>query len=357
MILGVVCNDTGLQNLLAITKRILTFIQILGPLLCMISLVIIFVQLINNPEEKKLKGKIKNCLIALVLLFMIPVLVDAAMKLADDSLKISSCWNNAESNMEGSEYIESGEKRKTGFLVDPGSYENGKASDSKSSNNNIKKPDKNKKTNILFIGNSMTYRESNAKQRITEIFKGMAKNGGYSNFNVYVANRSGSSLSQIAAARKGVITARKYDIVILQERTQEYESSGYGAYLKGATTIKKLVNQKNSDAIIYIRQKWVNQKSLNKSIQKKAYKNASTVASKIGAGLIYDGKAFDSSISKYPNINLYSDTRHQSAYGAYLSAACIYKTVTGSDPNSLTYNGYLGESSAKKLRGVASSTC
>ena len=203
----------------------------------------------------------------------------------------------------------------------------------------------------------MTYREGDAKQRITEVFKGMIKNGGYTNMKVYVANKSGSTISQVADAKKGVITARKYDIVILQEQTDAYENKDYTKFLKGVKKVKKLVNEKNPTAKIYIRQKWVTKGNLNKAMKKTAYKNAEAVASKVGATLIYDGRAFDNSMNSYSNISLYSDSRHQSAHGAYLSAACIYKTVTGGNPNSLTYKGYISEESAKKLRGIASSTC
>lgn len=358
MLFGVVCDDPGLANLLAITKRLLTLIQIIGPILCIIGLIIIFIQLINNPEEKKLKGKFKNCAIALVMLFMIPTIVDVAMRLCDDSFKVSSCWVNAEGDTGGAEYIESEKEKKKGFLVDPSEYEGSDETSSGSSNESSKDNKENKKNiNVLFVGNSMTYRESNAKQRITDIFKGMTKNGGYSNMKVYVANKSGSSLSQVASAKKGLITTRKYDIVILQESTSNYENSDYSGFLKGAKTIKKLVNNKNSEAQIYIRQKWVTKSNLNKSMHNTSYQNAVIVASKIGANLIYDGKAFDNSRNKYADINLYADSRHQSAYGAYLSAACIYKTITGSDPNSLTYKGYISEGTAKKLRSIASSTC
>lgn len=354
MLLRVTCDDLGLQNLLAITKRILSFIQIIGPLLCIVGLIITFVRLMNNPEEKKLKGRIKNGIMALVIIFVIPILVDVVMNICGDSFKISSCWQKAESNMEGSEYIESEGENKSNPLIDPNEYEGGKDSES---SNKQDLPKKNQSVNILFVGNSMTYREGNAKQRITEVFKGMVKNGGFSNMKVYVANKSGSTLSQIAKAKKGLITARKYDIVILQEQTDIYENNDYTKFLKGTKKIKKLVNEKNPAAKIYIRQKWISKGNLDKSMHNVAYKNTEIVAEKIGANLIYDGKAFDNSRAKYSEINLYSDSRHQSTHGAYLSAACIYKSVTGGNPDSLTYKGYISEENAKKLRSIATSTC
>lgn len=353
MLLGVICNDSALQRTLLIVKNTLNFIQIIGPILCIISLIVIMIQLVNNPEDKKAAGRIKNLFTALILLFTIPVLIDSSMYIMDDSFKVSSCWKNASEDIEESEYLES-DKEKKKFVIDSDKYgDGGSGSNSKSSN----KASKTEKTNVLFVGNSMTYREGNEKQRITEVFKGMIKNGGYSNMSVYVANKSGSTLSQVASAKNGIITARKYDIVILQEQTDAYENKSISKFLKGAQTIKKLVQDKNPNAKIYIRQKWVTKGNLSKSMHDTAYNNAASVAGKIGASLIYDGKAFDNSMSKYPGINLYSDSRHQSADGAYLSAACIYKTVTGGSPNSLTYNGYISEANAKKLREIAKSTC
>jgi len=92
------CNDAGLASILVIVKRILGVIQIIGPILAMVSLTIHITMLVKDPEDKKRIPKIRNSAIALVVLFLIPVIVNAAMGLLDDSTELSSCWNNASYN-------------------------------------------------------------------------------------------------------------------------------------------------------------------------------------------------------------------------------------------------------------------
>ena len=89
------CNDPGLANILTIIKKILNLIQLLGPLLAIISLVVIFINMVNKPDEKKNFSKIKNSIIALVLTFFIPLIVDTAMFLVDENSTLSACWNNS----------------------------------------------------------------------------------------------------------------------------------------------------------------------------------------------------------------------------------------------------------------------
>lgn len=98
------CNDPGLANILLIVKRILGLIQLIGPLLAIISLVIIFINMVNRPDEKKNFSKIRNCLIALVLTFFIPVIIDAIMNLVDEESTLSNCWNNISENKQEYEY-------------------------------------------------------------------------------------------------------------------------------------------------------------------------------------------------------------------------------------------------------------
>ena len=40
-----ICTDKGLQNILSIVKRVLNLIGMFGPILCIISLVIIFTKI------------------------------------------------------------------------------------------------------------------------------------------------------------------------------------------------------------------------------------------------------------------------------------------------------------------------
>lgn len=128
MILDVVCDDPALHNLLIIVKRTLSLIQIIGPVICLVSLVMTIIFLVNNPEDKKAMAKIKNTLIALLLLFGIPVIVDSVMVLADDSFIVSSCWKDVDDQIDDSDYIED-DREKSSVVIDPSEYKPGESDD------------------------------------------------------------------------------------------------------------------------------------------------------------------------------------------------------------------------------------
>lgn len=139
------CSDSALAVILPIARRILTFIQIIGPLLCIISLTISFINLMMNPDEKKEPGKIKNKIIALVLLFFVPTIVNAVMGILDDSTEFSRCWryggtnvvNNGNSNNNGKSSITTDpNKTRVSPIINPDDYKNTGTHHSEGDNNN-----------------------------------------------------------------------------------------------------------------------------------------------------------------------------------------------------------------------------
>lgn len=90
------CGAGALANILSIVKTILNIIQIVGPILAIVSLIISFTRLMANPDEKKYKAGLRNSIIALVLLFFLPFLVNLTMSLVDGSFDLATCWNHAE---------------------------------------------------------------------------------------------------------------------------------------------------------------------------------------------------------------------------------------------------------------------
>ena len=69
--------------------------MILAPIILILFGIIQFVKMVNNPDDKKNWGKVKNMLNALVMVFIIPVLVNTVMNLLGENYTISACWNNA----------------------------------------------------------------------------------------------------------------------------------------------------------------------------------------------------------------------------------------------------------------------
>jgi len=47
-----VCNDVALAGILKAFKNVLMLIQIIGPILCIVGLVVLFIRLMHNPDEK-----------------------------------------------------------------------------------------------------------------------------------------------------------------------------------------------------------------------------------------------------------------------------------------------------------------
>ena len=89
------CNSASLSALLVIVKRVLTIIQILVPIILIVSCIISFTELVANPDQKGGTKKILNKFLAAVIIFFIPVLMNAVMGLLGESSEFSNCWNTA----------------------------------------------------------------------------------------------------------------------------------------------------------------------------------------------------------------------------------------------------------------------
>ena len=95
MILATQCNSVGINNILFIVKQIMNLIMVVAPILLIISFTILFTQLVINPEEKKLLGKLKNATLALLFIFFTPLIVNVSMSMLGSSTNFSKCYNSA----------------------------------------------------------------------------------------------------------------------------------------------------------------------------------------------------------------------------------------------------------------------
>lgn len=120
------CNDAALASILAIFRRILNLIQIIGPILAIVSMVIHITMLVKDPEDKKRIKKLHNSILALFILFFVPVFVNVTMGLLGDGTTFSSCWNNAiePSNNNGERYVSPyDDNRKSEVYTNQGDYQ------------------------------------------------------------------------------------------------------------------------------------------------------------------------------------------------------------------------------------------
>ena len=157
------CSDPAIIIILKIIKSSLSLIQMIGPILAIVSLIYTVVMLIKNPDEKKYVKRIKNSLIALLLVFFVPVIVNTLMGVLGETTKFSDCWNNiSNTNQQPSEYKEIDTKRTTSQIItDPTEYQKGTTKPTSSTSidgsSGSRRGSGNTKSNkVVFIGDSRT---------------------------------------------------------------------------------------------------------------------------------------------------------------------------------------------------------
>lgn len=96
-----ICGDYGIVHYLYIIKRVLGIIQFIAPVIAVIMLAIRLASAMINPDDKKNNKKIINTLLALIIIYFIPMLVNVVMIMLSDSGvsnigSLSSCWLEAD---------------------------------------------------------------------------------------------------------------------------------------------------------------------------------------------------------------------------------------------------------------------
>ncbi len=120
------CSSPSLAATLLIIKKIMSLIQIVVPILLIMSLIFTFIKLMADPDNKKLPPRIKNSIIATVIVFMIPVFVNAVMGMLGENFSVSACWSSIRETSGSSTYINPNkEKKKQSIIPNPSDYEKG----------------------------------------------------------------------------------------------------------------------------------------------------------------------------------------------------------------------------------------
>lgn len=128
--LGNCCEDYGLAVIIDTSRRIVGFIQLVAPLTLIVMAMVQLIKLVFNPEEKNGLKSLRNKVVAAVIIFFIPMLVDVVVGLLPTEFSLSACWHTAStlrevSRMTGNNYIPLSEKKFVSFLIDPAEFEKG----------------------------------------------------------------------------------------------------------------------------------------------------------------------------------------------------------------------------------------
>ncbi len=121
-----ICNDPAMALILNYVKNIIIIIQIVVPIILLLMISVELTKMINNPDDKKGIKRMKNSIIALVVVFFIPTLINIVMGLVGENSKFSSCWVDRDDvKNKKVEYILVEENDYKKILVDASYYEKG----------------------------------------------------------------------------------------------------------------------------------------------------------------------------------------------------------------------------------------
>ena len=118
------CNQV-LSLIFVIVRYIMLAINIICPILLMISLTKQFIVMMAKPDDKKEFSKIRNSIIALFFVFFIPFILNLVIFWVDDTYQISSCIENASYEGGESEYVDINhtDEDRQSVIVDPSEYD------------------------------------------------------------------------------------------------------------------------------------------------------------------------------------------------------------------------------------------
>ncbi|MBP5270133.1 MAG: discoidin domain-containing protein [Clostridia bacterium] len=225
---------------------------------------------------------------------------------------------------------------------------------------------KDKKLNVLLIGNSFTY--YNDMNAPNGILKNVIASAGY---DVSVSSVYHGSyylhqfLDETDSLGKQALTKlksrTKYDIVVIQDQSVN-PIVNPGDFYRCCREFKKLTDENGGQLYLYATWGYkTGQTALSTygtstaDMEAKLRAAYAAIGEELGVPVINAGAAFTLSFTENPRLDIYhTDLKHPSEAGSYLIAYTIFGTVFGEDPAELTYNGSLTESAGAALRSVAS---
>lgn len=222
-----------------------------------------------------------------------------------------------------------------------------------------------KNLKVLFVGNSFTFYSN-----VPELFRQIAQ-GANESVTVESVTQGSWTLTKFADATDvyGKMVDDKlranddYDAVVLQEQSSR-PLINYNGFLTAAKALKDKIKSTQKSCKIYLYATWgyaeeANARNITIPQMEEQLRTAYTnVAAEIGATVSHVGKAFSKAYVENPAINLYfTDNKHPSYEGAFLSACVHVATLLNVNPVESTFTGELDEQTAATLKQIAQSVC
>lgn len=210
---------------------------------------------------------------------------------------------------------------------------------------------KEKLINVLFIGNSKTF-ANEAQAR----FQKLANSAGRKVHAERIDSYGGRTLNTLSTydSVKNKIKSKKWDYIVLQEQTDTSIGSTQPIMEGCYNLIQYAKKYSNKNVIPIYNATWV-VKTSNQSTQNIVNNNFETIRKKYGGKVAYSGNAFIKCSKQHTNIQLYTDDRHPTIAGQYLSACCVYVAIYGKTPVGIKQSegNAISAENTKKLQQIA----
>ncbi len=200
---------------------------------------------------------------------------------------------------------------------------------------------------VLFIGNSFT-RYSNIPGIFGELAKGAGKNVTVESVTngSWTLSKFADKTDEYGAKVHAKLTASDdYDAIILQDQSTRPLANKTG-FVSGIKAMADKINSTQKSCRIYLYATWGFEEYASKNnmtipqMEAKIRAEYASVAKEIGATVCNVGKAFTDVYTENKDINLYyTDNKHPSYNGAFLSACVHVSTILGIDPRTSSFNG------------------
>lgn len=229
----------------------------------------------------------------------------------------------------------------------------------------VKAPQVDSPTRILFVGNSYMYYGDSLHNHVQRLviaanpaMQGKMK---YKSSTIGGAELSHHSIDHLT--KPGQIGVKEpFELVILQGGSGEPLSEKRRAHLRETViAFDKVIKERGGKTALYFPQVYVKPhkqiRPENLTMTDDTYVG---VANEIGALVIPVGLAFEEAYQRRPGIKLHKDFdgSHPELIGTYLAACTVYASVYGKSPvgNSYDYYGRIDKEMAAFLQQVAADT-
>lgn len=215
---------------------------------------------------------------------------------------------------------------------------------------------------ILFVGNSHTF-YNNFSGMFVNIVEAMGKKSSVYELSqgYYTLKRFTDLEDKGGALLDKVLTKQKWDIVVLQENSNEVlsETAEEDMFPYARILDEKIKAQGGQTAFFMT---WAPKEGLKDGLKKKSREelqqtmasNYMEIAGELDSLVIPAGVGFMRCVELYPEIELWdADRRHPSPEGSYLAACTAYALLYQESPENCSYIGTLEKDEALKLQKVA----